>query len=416
MLSYIDQILREDFFLKISKTKESTVIVGIIEIQNIIDLLIYFDADINNLLLKHISNEINAAGLQLETCILQISIGKFCVVIPSNQADVKNDMQKFKKALHAVTNIMHHDSNKLLLSCRAGCSFGKKDNVLYLMQIAYLALNSAINCNPSKMLVIADDTCAETQAARNRIRMATELLIAIENGRTCIAYQPVICSVTGAIRNYECLLRIQNEDDIISAGPFIGASEEVGTIYHIDSLMLEIVVNELKTYPNIILGMNISNLSVDNEQWLQKAKVLLSDPDIAQRLTIEITETGNLRDLAKMAKFVDELKGIGCKVAIDDFGAGYTSFHQLKFLHADIIKIDGAFVRNIADNVDNQLFVKTLVSFAKGFGISTVAEFVEDGRIAKILMEIGIDYMQGHYFSPAVNYKPWTIKENPAFI
>ena len=101
---------------------------------------------------------------------------------------------------------------------------------------------------------------------------------------------------------------------------------------------------------------------------------------------------------------------MGCQVALDDFGSGYTSFRQLKALSVDMVKIDGAFIKDLTDNSDNRFFVKTLLDFTKGFGLQSVAEFVEKGETAKMLMELGVDYMQGYYFGKPENYRSWLNK------
>jgi EAL domain-containing protein (putative c-di-GMP-specific phosphodiesterase class I) len=113
------------------------------------------------------------------------------------------------------------------------------------------------------------------------------------------------------------------------------------------------------------------------------------------------------RNLAKIEHFVEMVQSWGCSVAIDDFGAGYTSFTQLKTLNVDYIKIDGAFIRDIIENPGSKLFVRTLMGFAKAHGLRTVAEFVENGEIAKVLIEMDVDYLQGYYFSKPVTHRPW---------
>jgi len=122
---------------------------------------------------------------------------------------------------------------------------------------------------------------------------------------------------------------------------------------------------------------------------------------------VEITETAAHRDLRKAAYFVAAIQSVGGCVALDDFGSGYTSFRQLKSLSVDLVKIDGAFVKDIAQNADSRFFVKTLLEFSHGFGLHAVAEFVENGEIAKILMELGVDYMQGYYFGKRENHRSW---------
>jgi EAL domain-containing protein (putative c-di-GMP-specific phosphodiesterase class I) len=247
---------------------------------------------------------------------------------------------------------------------------------------------------------------------QNQIELSSYFLGAIHNNRLLLAFQPVIDAKTGKVESYEALLRILTEDgQIITAGPFIPSAEKLGFIKKIDMFVLKAVVRELGLDPTVKIAMNVSNMVVRDQNWYIEAKALLTDPSMARRLILEITETGVNYDLTSIAKFVENMKALGCEVAIDDFGAGYTSFKQLKLINVDILKIDGAFIRDIIENPESKLFVNMLLNFAKAYNLKTVAEFVETGEIAKILMDLGVDYLQGFYFSKALNYRPW-IKED----
>lgn len=244
--------------------------------------------------------------------------------------------------------------------------------------------------------------------SKNQMILATYLQNALLKNRLCMAFQPIIDSKSGEIGYYECLLRIINDDgSTSSAGPFIPIAEKMGFIDVIDSMVLQLVTAELKHSPHVRLSLNISNTSVNDSNWLEMAMHLLDDPDIASRMIVEITETSEAQNARKVLNFITTLQGLGCEIALDDFGTGYTSFSQLKTLPVDIIKIDGSFVKGIVDNQENKFFVKTLLEFSNSFGLKSVAEFVENGETAKILMDMKVDYMQGNYFSPAVNYRDW---------
>jgi EAL domain-containing protein (putative c-di-GMP-specific phosphodiesterase class I)/GGDEF domain-containing protein len=272
---------------------------------------------------------------------------------------------------------------------------------------AYMALYDC-RVRQGETHTLCSDIEAKIIHSQNYMELAAYFQRAALEERLRLAFQPIVDSKTGKVKNYECLLRILTKDgDIISAGPFIPIAESMGFIDQIDSIVLGMVVEELKKSPKIELGVNISNLSIENSSWLRKAKQLLSDPAVANRLTIEITETGMHKDLDQVAAFVEEMQALGCLIAIDDFGTGYTSFQQIKVINVDIIKIDGIFIRDIVNNPDSKLFVKTMLNFARGFGIKAVAEYVENSETAKALMELEIDYMQGHYFSPAVQERLW---------
>jgi EAL domain-containing protein (putative c-di-GMP-specific phosphodiesterase class I)/GGDEF domain-containing protein len=241
---------------------------------------------------------------------------------------------------------------------------------------------------------------------QNQLKMAASFQSIIHQNKIKLAYQPVIDSKTGTIKSYEALLRmIDDNGQVCSAGPLIPIAEKYGFINKIDIFVLESALRELELSTEVHISINVSNISVHNKEWINIARKLLINRELASRLIIELTETGVQRNLKKIAEFVEAVQALGCKVAIDDFGAGYTSFAQLKIL--DYIKIDGTFIKDIEENPDSVLFVRTLQEFARAFGVKTVAEFVETGNVAKTLIDLGVDYLQGYYFGKPVNYRPW---------
>ncbi len=244
---------------------------------------------------------------------------------------------------------------------------------------------------------------------RQEMGLANYLSRAIKENRLRLAFQPIISAAGGEISHYEALLRNVSDDGrISSAGVLIPVAERMGMIHMIDMWVLEKVVEELKSSDEVCLAFNVSNLTTDDDRWLKRLTELIGDdPGVAARMTVEITETAIHRDLSKTAYFVATIQSLGAQVALDDFGSGYTSFRQLKSLSVDMVKIDGAFIRDLVDNADNRFFVKTLLDFTRGFGLKSVAEFVETGEVAKMLMELGVEYMQGYYFGRPENNRAW---------
>ncbi len=247
---------------------------------------------------------------------------------------------------------------------------------------------------------------------REEMSMANYLGQAITENRFRLAYQPVIDSHTGQVAHYEALLRLFGDDGrISSAGALIPVAERMGFIPTIDQLVLKRVIEELRQDAQVNLAVNVSNLTTLDANWMATlTEAMDATPEIAPRLTVEITETAVHGDLKHSARFCAEVQALGCLVALDDFGSGYTSFRQLQALSIDFVKIDGAFIRDLTDNADSRLFVKTMLDFIRGFGLKSVAEFVENGEIAKMLMELGVDYLQGYYFGKPSNTRPW-VKE-----
>ncbi len=248
---------------------------------------------------------------------------------------------------------------------------------------------------------------------REEMGLANFLGQAVKEGRIRLAWQPIIDSRNGAIAHYEALLRLSGEDgSITSAGALIPIAERMGFIPMIDCIVLEKVVAELRADAEVNIAVNVSNLTIKDSRWLTLlTELMTATPDIAPRLTVEITETAVHGDLKHSARFCAEVQALGCLIALDDFGSGYTSFRQLKTLSIDLVKIDGAFIRDLTDNADSRLFVKILLDFTRGFGLKSVAEFVENGEIAKMLMDLGVDFLQGYYFGKPSNTRPW-VKES----
>jgi len=154
--------------------------------------------------------------------------------------------------------------------------------------------------------------------------------------------------------------------------------------------------------PNLRLSINASPSTMLEPDWIDNfANALAAHAGVARRLILEITESQAIVDLDRTAELFARVRALGVKVAMDDFGAGHTSFRNLRRLGVDIVKIDGAFVQNIARSADDRFFVRTLLELARNLGLETVAEWVEDAEAARILGDWGVDYLQGHHFGAA---------------
>jgi diguanylate cyclase (GGDEF)-like protein len=245
----------------------------------------------------------------------------------------------------------------------------------------------------------------ERQDHRRSVAMAEEVQIALREGRIFFAYQPVVTASDNGVAFHECLLRMRRPDgELVPAGVFVPVVEQLGLVTAIDRRALELAVRDLQDHADLELAINVSSITTFDRSWFRLlASLVKGRPDIARRLIIEITETMAVPDVEEMARFVVALRELGCRVALDDFGAGYTSFRHLQALTVDVVKIDGAFVRNVADNPDNQHFIRTLLSLAEGFGLVTVAECVETAKDAALLASHGVTYLQGwHCGKPTV--------------
>jgi len=240
-----------------------------------------------------------------------------------------------------------------------------------------------------------------------------DIVNALNDRRVSLAYQPIINAITRETHHYECLLRLKRDDgEIVSAAEFIMAAEKLGCVHLLDRRALEIAAQTLKSHAEIHLALNVSAATVKNKQsamdYLSALKALGAD---TARVTIELTETVALEDPAMANWFSQEARALGCKFAIDDFGAGHTTFSNLMAIEADEIKIDGSFIRDLSLTPHKQVFVRMMVDLAQTFSVKTVAEMVGSRDDAELLTRMGVDYLQGFMFgvpsaAPRIDQKP----------
>lgn len=230
--------------------------------------------------------------------------------------------------------------------------------------------------------------------------VAEKVVAALRDDRLVLAYQPIVNAASGEVEHYECLMRLQEENgDVLAAGAFIPVAEELGLVRLLDQRTAELAIQTLEKMPDINLAVNVSGVSAMDRAWMRKIMERISNRrDIASRLIFEITETEAVLDIADSIRFVESLHEIGSRIALDDFGAGYTSFRHLKALDVDEVKIDGSFIRDMESQPENLLFVRTLIDLANAFDIRTVAECVETEEVGKILFREGVHALQGYHF------------------
>ncbi len=276
------------------------------------------------------------------------------------------------------------------------------------------------------VLVAADQAMYRAKAeGRNRIalfsgpdeayegerRQTTSARIrdALTQDRLRLATQPILDLASGGIARYELLLRMCGEDgELLPAASFIDVAERSGMIQELDRWVvgraLEMLADRERSGDPIRLHVNLSGSSLNDVSVLEFIERRLdeggADPT---HCTFEITQTQRVDDYDRAAGFADRLTEFGCEVAIDDYGTGFGPFESLKRFPFDVIKIDGAFVRDMPRNDADQLTVQAIVKIAQGLGKRTIAEFVEDDETARLLREYGVDMGQGYHFGAPVD-------------
>jgi len=240
---------------------------------------------------------------------------------------------------------------------------------------------------------------------------ALRLREAIDAGGLLLHLQPILDLATGRVDRYEALVRLQGPEGLIPPGAFIGTAERLGLMHDIDAWVLRAAIGVLAAHPDIALEVNVSGRSVGDhdlprlvERELRRTGV---DPS---RLIIEITETAAIANMDDARRFADEILALGCSFALDDFGAGFGSFAYLKHLPADLLKIDGEFIKSPRSHAD-EIIVRSIVAIAQAMGKQTVAEYVGDQDTIDALREMGVDYAQGFFIG-----KPFPLEELGSYV
>ena len=258
------------------------------------------------------------------------------------------------------------------------------------------ALDNTKRKSANSYVVYEHSSERESHRQRN-LQIADEIISALNDKRMHLSLQPIVDAGTREAKHHECLLVMEcNDGEMISAGEFLPIAEKLGMCRLIDYRTLELAIDLLKQDENLHLALNVSSLTTNDPNWLIVMRAKAGrDRTVIKRLMVEITETVSINDLEETASFVASLRNLGCSVAIDDFGAGYSSYKNLRVLDVDVVKIDGDYIKDILNCKEDQIFVSSLVALAKSFNMKTVAEWVDDEETAQYLHSIGIDYLQG---------------------
>ena len=345
-------------------------------------------------------------GQRLDRCLRasdvigRIGTDRFGVVLGQcSEGQMARAAERILQSVREAPVVAHGDESHVTVSI-GGILFSEFCNTAYdAMAKAETALKQAKKDGRDRFVVYRMSEQQGEEHRRNLV-VGNKVKEALREHRLQFAFQPVVRAGNQQAVFHECLLRMRSESgEIIPAGAFVPVIEQLGLVRLVDRYVLDLAVQALGERTDLHLAINISSMTAGDQSWLRSLSALVKNKgDIARRLIIEITETSALTDIDESARFLAAIRELGCRVAVDDFGAGFTSFRHLKTLTLDIVKIDGSFVRNLAGNIDNQLFIRNLLGLAEAYGMETVAECVETQEDAKFLIGEGVKYLQGYYF------------------
>ncbi len=267
---------------------------------------------------------------------------------------------------------------------------------------ADLALYDAKEAGRDRIAVHAGDS-HDPSRTQSRLAWIHRIREAIADERFTFHLQPIVGLQSGTVRQYELLLRMIDEDGaLVAPGAFLSVAERYGLIGELDRWVarqaVRMIAERAKQGEQLILEVNLSGRSLGDATLLQAIEHELKETGVdPAALIFEVTETAAVANFHLAREFADKLTALGCRFALDDFGAGFGSFYYLKHIPFDYLKIDGEFVTRCTSNRTDQFVIKALVGIAQGLDKQTIAECVEDEDTLRFLRSNGVDFAQGNH-------------------
>ena len=296
------------------------------------------------------------------------------------------------------------EGNHLRLTCSLGVAMYPEHapTAEDLIAHADAAMYQAKEAGKNTWRMYSEHSSGTSRQMIERMSWNERIEDALEHHLLRLHFQGVFACSDLSLRHLEALVRMLDRaapDQVIMPGSFIPVAEKTGKILDIDRWVIAASVRTLARHPQVsAIALNISGRSLSEPGLPQFIIDQLKQHAVQPgRLVVELTETSAVSDLHDAQRLIDALRRVGCKVCLDDFGSGFSSFTYLKHLDVDMVKIDGQFIRDLPADRSNQVFVRAMVDVARGLRKTTVAECVEDARTLEMLRAFGVDYAQGYH-------------------
>jgi len=382
---------RQALLNKLEEEEKNTLI--LMNLDRFSEINDYFGYDIGDQLLVEFSLKLKMI-FQGNKNIFRLSGDDFAVLINSNEA-----IKEFKESILLFTNqftdyACEINGNNISLDVSFGVACGQ-NSIIY--RLAHIALKEAKHTQ--EKVVFFNKTNNFEDKIKSNIDIINTIKLAIKDNRITPYFQGIVDNKTKEIVKYESLMRlIQTDGTVLSPFFFLEQSKKAKNYQYLTRIMIK---KTFKKFASLDYEFSI-NLTLTDMRSKDTMLVLfenLEQYSCGDRLIVEIVESEGIENFNEVVQFIKKIKSFGCKVAIDDFGSGYSNFSYLAELDIDFIKIDGSLIQNINEDANKRLAVESILYFAKNKGIKTIAEFVETESIFNTIVELGIDYSQGYLFS-----------------
>jgi EAL domain-containing protein (putative c-di-GMP-specific phosphodiesterase class I) len=288
--------------------------------------------------------------------------------------------------------IFSHENNEIAIRVTIGGSY----LIQGAIEKADIALKSAKNSR--KSFLIYDEDLNIENKYKNNMQWVKKLKQAIKDDKIIPYYQPIFDNKSGKLASCECLIRLIDDDEVISPFHFLDIAKKSRLYGTLTKIMLR---KSCQYFENIDCDFSV-NMSVEDMldiEVVNYVKQMIRKYDVAQKIVFEILESEGIENYKEVSSFISDMKALGCRIAIDDFGSGYSSFEYILELDVDYIKIDGSLIKNLDSDKNAQVVTQTIVDFAKKLNMLTIAEYVHNDKVFTKVKEFNVDRTQGFYLA-----------------
>ena len=327
-----------------------------------------------------------------EHCIYKLHADEYCILFikPKSEEEIRLFVNFLHKNL--TLKFFNYEGQDIALSITLGIADKSKGHIL---ENADIALKSAKKQN--KDFCFYESSMRQVEQYSMNMELIKMIKDAIAKNDVFPYFQPIIHRDSGEIRKYECLARISNnKGEVLEAKVFIDVAKKTKLLTYITRIMIKKAFKFFhKADCNLTINMSLEDMQ--NKYTIAFLKKNLKEYNIGSRVIFEILESDSIENYADVSAFINEMKKFGCKVAIDDFGIGYSNFSHLMNLDVDFIKIDGSLIKNICQDKNSQVIVESIVNISRQLKIKTIAEFIHCRDVFNKTRSLNVDYFQGYY-------------------
>jgi len=389
---------REGLLYMFNKNKDKNKIIILIEIDNFSKVANAYGYKVANQLLKSIAKFLRYyEKFHGFDSLYKIDKNSFAFIYNFDNNDLLNDdLEKFLKNIEN-EEFQIRNNFKILVECSLGVSStGKATNILRRLEEAEIARESAHISNKNICIYNREDKIVDLN--KDNIRLANKIKKSIETDNIIVHFQAIYNNRSDCIEKYETLVRLRYEDEIIYPDEFLPISKDIKKYAKLTKIVIEKSFDYFKD-KDVEFSINLSIEDIESHEVRKYLFDKIDKYEIGNKLVIEIVESEAIDNYDEFLSFIKEVKKLGCKVAIDDFGSGYSNYQYIVNLneYIDYLKIDGSLIKDIHLNRKTQLLVGTLKFLCDNLGIKTIAEYIENKEIFDYVKSMGINYSQGYY-------------------